>query len=132
MEQFWFPLRNVNGCEHLPVNRIRFLKADGNYTQVYYYDEQGQEKHSLQSGNIGKYALIIQYGFVFLRRNIIVNRSMVVKHGKDHTVTLSCGETFIVPKKKWTEVKTLLSRQLVIPFTKKGDSFNQKDDSITE
>ena len=129
MEQFWFPLRDNNNCIYVLVEHIVYLKADGNYTQVNYLDPDQKLQTCLQSGNLGKYDHILKHGFIRLRRDVIVNRSKVIRHGKGRTVTVSTGQTFNIPKKKWANVKELLGRQLVIPFGKKSDSFNKKDDS---
>lgn len=132
MEQIWFPLRDDSHCEHLPLESIRYLKADRNYTYVHYLDDKGNSQFSLQSGNIGKFKHILAHGFVELDRSIIVNRSKVIRHSAGRTVTIDSGETFRIPKGKWTKVKELLSRQLIIPFSKKDDSLKKTDDPSTQ
>lgn len=132
MEHIWFLLRDDSTCEHLPLDRIRYLKADRNYTHVHYLDGKGEKKSSLQSGNIGKFKHILKHGFVELHRSIIVNRSKVIRHGAGRTVTIDSGETFRIPKDKWKKVKELLSRQLIIPFGKKDDSLNETDAPSTQ
>jgi DNA-binding LytR/AlgR family response regulator len=132
MEQFWFPLKNMDHCEHVPVDRIGFLEADGNYTRVHYMNEEGQLVNSLQSGWLKNFEGLLDHGFIRLRRDIIINRSYVRKHMSDRTVVLTTGHSFTVPKPKWSAFKAQLSMQLVIPFGKKGDSSNKKDDSSSK
>jgi DNA-binding LytR/AlgR family response regulator len=86
----------------------------------------------LQSGNIGRYKHITNYGFIILNRQVIVNRSKIIRHGRDRTVTISTGHEFLVSREKWKGVKAELNRQLLIPFTKNDHPLNKKDGSSTQ
>jgi DNA-binding LytR/AlgR family response regulator len=132
MELFRFPIRNDFGCDHVPLERIIFLEANGNYTNVTVKDEKGVVASHLQSGHLKKFSLLLEHGFVKLRRNLIVNRSHVTSHTRERNVILSTGQVFRFSKKMWPRVKRLLNNQLLIPFTKKGDSLNGKGDSLPE
>lgn len=132
MEQFWFPLRNVDHCEHVLVDRIGFVEADGNYTRVYYINEQGKLVNSLQSGWLKNFEGLLDHGFIRIRRDIIINRKYVHMHMANRTVVLTTGHSFTVPKPKWAAIKAQLSRQLVIPFGKKVDSSKTKGDSSSK
>jgi DNA-binding LytR/AlgR family response regulator len=129
MEQNWFPLRSVNGCVHTPLVNVACLIAKGSYTEVQFKNNLGALITSTESGCLKTFEKILEFGFIKLRRNVIVNRRFVVKHGPGRIVVLSTGDHFTIPKEKWCEVKTQLNRQMIIPFYKKDDSLNEKDDS---
>lgn len=99
------------------IKEIIYLQAAGSSTHLHMM-QNGQVVSTKQSGNLGKYEEQLPSCFMRIRDNVIINLHYVKRFTTDRSIFLDIPTlpSFVVPKKRWPEVKSRLSGQLVISF----------------
>ena len=90
---------------------ILFLKSDGSYTQVHYYDKQGMLRVHMESKLLKHFEDSMQWeGFIRIHKSYLINRKYINGiNVKPSQVVLVTGETFDISRDRKSEVLKVLS-----------------------